>query len=222
MTRVFITGLGAITPIGNDVPTFWENLKNGVSGADKISSFDPVDHVSKIACEVKDFDPNLYIDKKVVRRLCRSSQFALSATRQALEDANLEITPENATEVGVVMNTGGGGIDMMEYATRILDDKGPRGISPFFVPSLMANAASCIVSIETGAAGPILTSTLACASGNYGFIEAYHMLQRGEAQVMITGGVEGCVAPLISAAFGRNTGDGALKHFQECLLNTFP
>ncbi|RME48114.1 MAG: beta-ketoacyl-[acyl-carrier-protein] synthase II [Caldilineae bacterium] len=203
MTRVFITGLGAVTPIGNDVPTFWENLKNGVSGAARIASFDPAGYITQIACEVKDFNPLDYMERKLARRIARSTQFALAASRQALQDAGFEITPENAPSVGVVMNTGGGGIDMVEDATRMLDTRGPRGIGPFFVPSIMANAASCLVSIETGATGPVLTSTLACASGNYAIIQAYHAIQRGEAEAVITGGVEGGISPLITAAFGR-------------------
>lgn len=203
MIRVFITGLGAITPIGNDALTFWENLVNGVSGADKITSFDPAGRYTQVACEVKDFDATEYIDKKEVRRLARSTQFAIAATKQALADANFEITPENCEQVGVMINTGGGGMSLMEMATRLLDEKGPRSIGPFFVPSVMPNAPSCLVSIATGAMGPILTSVLACASGNYAFVEAYHLLQRGEAQVMITGGVEGAISPVISAAFGR-------------------
>jgi len=203
MTKVFITGLGAVTPIGNDVSTFWENLKNGVSGADRITLFDSSQHSSQIACEVKDFNPTDYIDRKVARRLARSTQFSIAAAQQALQDANLAITSDNAHTVGVVINTGGGGLDMIEEGVPAMQKKGPRAIGPFFVPSVMANAASCLVSIEIGATGPILTSVLACASGNYALVEAYHMLQRNEAEVIIAGGVEGGISPVISAAFGR-------------------
>ena len=203
MTRVFITGLGAVTPIGNDVPTFWENLVHGVSGAVPIENFDSTDYHTKIACQVQDFDPTQYMDKKEIRRVTRSTMFGVAAAKQALANANLEITPENCEQIGVMMNTGGGGICGMEDATRTLDSKGPRSIGPFLVPSVMPNAPSCLVSIETGATGPILTSVLACASGNYAFVEAYHMLQRGEAEAMITGGTENAISPVISAAFGR-------------------
>ena len=203
MSKVCVTGLGAFTPVGNDAATTWENLKNGVSGAGRVSLFDASNHISQVACEVKEFDPTDYMNRKLARRLARSTQFAIAASKQALQDANLEVTPQNAPRIGAVINTGGGGIDLVEHATRTLDDKGPRGIGPFFVPSIMANAASCLVSIETGATGPVLTSTLACASGNYAIIEAYHMLQRGEAEVVMAGGVEGGISPLISAAFGR-------------------
>ncbi len=203
MTRVFITGLGAITPIGNDVDTFWENMVNGVSGAGLITQFDATDFSAKVACEVKDFDPTQYMNRKVARRLARSTQFAIAASRQALADANFEITEENAEMVGVTINTGGGGLSMLEEATHQMHEKGPRIVSPFLVPSVMANAVSCLVSIETGATGPILTSALACASGNYAIIEAYHMLQRGEADVMLAGGAEAGISPIITAAFGR-------------------
>jgi len=203
MTRVFITGLGAITPIGNDVPTFWENLVHGVSGGATITAFDPADRHTQMACEVKEFDPTQYMDKKEARRITRSTQFAVAAAKQALVDANFQVTPENSDQVGVMINTGGGGMNGMEDATRILDSKGPRSIGPFLVPSIMPNAPSCLVSIETGATGPVLTSVLACASGNYAFVEAFHMLQRGEAEVIITGGTEGAISPVISAAFGR-------------------
>ncbi len=203
MTRVFVTGLGAITPIGNDVETFWENMVNGVSGADIITAFDPTDFASKIACEVKEFDPTKYMSRKMSRRMVRSTQFAVAAARQALADANFEITPENADMVGVTVNTGGGGLATLEKPTLTLYEKGPRSVGPFLVPSVMANASSCLVSIETGAMGPVLTSTLACASGNYAIIEAYHMLQRGEADVMLAGGTEAGISPLITAAFAR-------------------
>ncbi len=203
MTRVFVTGLGAITPIGNDVETFWENMVNGVSGGGIITAFDASDYTSQVACEVKDFDPTKYMNRKMARRMVRATQFAVAASRQALADANFEITPENAEMVGVNINTGGGGLAALEEPTLVLHEKGPRTVGPFLVPSVMANAVSCLVSIETGATGPVLTSTLACASGNYAIIEAYHMMQRGEADVMLAGGTEAGISPLITAAFAR-------------------
>lgn len=203
MTRVFITGLGAITPIGNDVPTTWENMVHGVSGGGPITGFDASGRHTQVACEVVGFEPELYMDKKEVRRVARATQFAVAASKQALADANFEITPENCEQVGVMINTGGGGLDGMEEATRTVDEKGARAVGPFLVPSVMPNAPSCLVSIATGATGPVLTSVLACASGNYAFIEAYHMLARGEADVMITGGTESVISSVISAAFGR-------------------
>lgn len=203
MSKVVVTGLGALSPIGNNVATTWQNLKQGVSGADKITRFDPVDHPTRIACEVKNFDPGHYMDHKMARRLARSTQYSIAIAKQALIDSGFEITPENAERVGVTINTGGGGLDAIEDAAHLLAEKGPRSASPFLVPTVMANAVSCLVSIETGAGGPILTSTLACASGNYAFIEACHLLKRGEADVIIAGGVEAGISALISGALGR-------------------
>lgn len=203
MSRVLVTGLGAITPIGNDIPTFWRNLTNGVSGAGAVSAFDASEFPVRIACEVKDFDPAQWMDRKMTRRTARGTQFALAATKQALDDAGLTIDADNRDNIGVVIATGGGGIGLVEEGTHILIDKGPRAVSPFLLPGLMPNAVSCLVSIETGARGPILTSTLACASGNYSVIEGYHFLQRGEADVIIVGGAESTTTPLGFAALGR-------------------
>lgn len=203
MARVFVTGMGAITPIGNDVATFWKNLTHGVSGAGNITSFDASDFPVRIACEVKDFDAGQWMDRKMARRTARVTQFALAAARQALDDAGLTVNGDNRDNIGVVIATGGGGIALMEEGTHILTEKGPRSVSPFLLPSIMPNAVSCLVSIETGARGPVLTSTLACASGNYAMIEGYHLLQRGEADVIIAGGAESANTPLTFASLAR-------------------
>jgi 3-oxoacyl-[acyl-carrier-protein] synthase II len=203
MSRIVITGLGTFTPLGNDVNTFWENMKAGESAADTIQAFDTEGYVIRIACEVKGFDPKDWMDRKAAKRMARSTQFSVAATRQALADANFEITPENSGRVGVVINTGGGGLSTMEEGQIQLMESGPRSVSPFLVPMVMANAASCIVSIELGTTGPLNTSTLACASGNYALVDAYYMMQRGEADVMIVGGTEAGISPLIIASFGR-------------------
>ncbi len=203
MPRVVITGLGVITPVGNDVNTFWENMKAGVSGARLISAFDITDFPVRIACEVKDFDPSNWMDKKSARRLARSIQFSIATTRQALADAKLEVTPENSSRIGIVFNTGGGGVSSMEEGQRQLMEQGPRSVSPFLVTNVMTNAVSCLVSIEFGTTGPLNTSALACASGNYALLDAFHMIQRGEADVMIAGGTESAITPLILSSFGR-------------------
>jgi 3-oxoacyl-[acyl-carrier-protein] synthase II len=203
MTRVFVTGLGTVSPIGNDVPTFWKNLNDGVSGAGPITAFDASDFPVRIGCEVKDFDPGQWMDHKMAKRTARVTQFSLAASRQALEDAGLTIDERNRDMVGVVISTGGGGIGLAEDGTRTLDERGPRSVSPLFLPSIMPNAVSCLVSIETDARGPVLTSTLACASGNYSIIEGYHFLQRGEADVMLAGGTESATTPVSFAALGR-------------------
>ncbi len=149
MTRVFITGLGAITPIGNDAPTFWKNLTAGVSGAGPITAFDSTDFPIHICCAVKDFDPGLWMDHKMARRTARVTQFALAAARQALADADLSIDPNDSENVGVVIATGGGGMTLLEEGTLVLIEKGPRSVSPLLLPSLMPNAVSSLVSIET-------------------------------------------------------------------------
>ena len=203
MSRVVITGLGAITPIGNDVPTFWRNLVNGVSGIDYIKSFDPDDLPVKIAAEVKDFKPEEYMDRKTVKRSSRCTQFAVAAALQALKDAGFEISPDNAERVGVVINTGGGGIANVYTETLNYLKKGPRFVNPLFIPLIMPNAPSCMVSIVTGAKGPVITSTLACAAGNYAFLEAMHIIRRGEADVVIAGGTESGTVPITFASLSR-------------------
>lgn len=203
MTRVLVTGMGAITPIGNDVDTYWQNLVDGKSGAGRVTRFECYDMPYNMSCEVKDFDPTDYMSKKDARRAHASVQYAVAATKQALEQANLTIDESNRDEVGVVVATGGGGINGMEDATRVLDEKGWKSVGPFVVPMSMANAVSCQVSIETGARGPVMTSTAACASGHYSIIEGYHFIQRGEADIMIAGGTESVLSLLTATTFGR-------------------
>lgn len=201
MQRVVITGLGAITPIGLTVEDYWRNLTAGVSGVGPITLFDASDLPTRIEAEVKGFDPRDHMDHKLARHSHQSAQFALAATAQALRDAGLTINAGNAPLVGVVINTGAGGVGVMEEGTRLLLSEGPRKISPFFVPMLMPNAVACQVSIAIGARGPVLTSTLACASGNYALVEAMHMLQRGEAEAIIAGGTEAGMTRLLFTAF---------------------
>jgi 3-oxoacyl-[acyl-carrier-protein] synthase II len=203
MTRIFVTGMGVLTPIGNDVETYWQNLLAGKSGAARITSFDPEDMPYNIACEVKDFNPREYMGHKTARRSARSTQFAIAVAKQALADAEFTVDESNWNDVGVMMATGGGGITTIESATRNSFGKGWRAAGPFVVPSAMSNAASCLVSIETGARGPVMTSTAACASGHYSIIEGYHFLQRGEADVIIAGGTESAISLLTMATFGR-------------------
>ena len=203
MSRIVITGLGAITPVGNDVTTFWENMKGGVSGAGPITSFDTTGYSVTIGCQVEGFEPTDWLDKKMAKRLARSTQFSIATAKQAVADASLEITSANASRIGVVFNTGGGGLSSLEEGTSQLIENGPRSISPFLVPNVMANAASCLVSIELGTTGPLNTSALACASGNYAVLDAFHMLKRGEADAIIAGGTESALSPLIFASFAR-------------------
>jgi len=195
--------LGAITPIGLTVEEFWANLTAGVSGVDYITLFDASNLPVRIAAEVKGFDPTKYMDFKTARRFSRPAQFAVAASKMAIEDAALTISDENAYRVGVVMNTGGGGIGELEKGVHILMEKGSRYLTPFLVPNIMPNVVSCLVSILTGAKGPIVTSTAACASGNYAFLEALRILRLREADALIAGGSEAGIIPLAFAALGR-------------------
>ncbi len=203
MQRVVITGLGAITPIGLTIEDFWRNLTNGISGAGPITSFDASDLPTRIGAEVKGFDPRNYMDLKEARRSHRSAHFALAATRHAMTDAEITLDRTNAENIGVVMNTGGGGMGLAEEGTHLLMSGGPRKIGPFFLPMMMPNAVACQVSIAIGAKGPVLTSTLACASGNYALVEAMHMLQLDEAEVIIAGGTESGMTRLLFTAFSN-------------------
>ncbi|HEX7587896.1 MAG TPA: beta-ketoacyl-ACP synthase II [Anaerolineae bacterium] len=203
MQRVVITGLGAITPIGLTTEEFWRNLTHGVSGAGPITSFDASDLPTQIGAEVKCFDPRNYMDLKEARRSHRSAHFALAAARQALTDAKIVIDQTNAENVGVVMNTGGGGMGLAEEGTHALMSGGPRKIGPFLLPMMMPNAVACQVSIAIGAKGPVLTSTLARASGNYALLEAMRMLQREEADIIIAGGTEAGLTRLLFTTFSN-------------------
>ncbi len=203
MQRVVITGLGAITPIGLGIEDFWCNLTHGISGAGPITSFDASDLPTRIGAEVKSFDPLNYMESKEARRAHRSAHFALAASRQALTDAEITVDRTNAENIGVIMNTGGGGMGLAEEGTHLLMSGGPRKIGPFFLPMMMPNAVACQVSIAIGAKGPVLTSTLACASGNYALVEAMHMLQLDEAEVIIAGGTESGMTRLLFTAFSN-------------------
>ncbi|MEW6231413.1 MAG: beta-ketoacyl-ACP synthase II [Chloroflexota bacterium] len=203
MQRVVITGLGAVTPIGLAVEEFWRNLVDGISGVGPITSFDPTGFPVRIAAEVKGFDPRDYMDFKEARRSHRSAHFALAAARMALEDAGVTVDRANAEEIGVVINTGGGGIGELEAAAHILAQKGPRGVGPLVVPNVMANAAACLVSIGLGAKGPVVTSTSACASGTQALLEAMHLLRRWEAEAVIAGGTESAITPVAMASLAN-------------------
>ena len=216
MTRIVVTGLGPVTPIGNDVESFWTSLTAGVSGAGPLTAFDTTDFPVRVACEVKGFEPTRFMSRKVARHAARASQFALAAARQALADADLKVDGHNSERVGVMLNTGGGGMGDVEPETRTLIRRGPGRISPFFIPRMMPNAPACLVSLEVGARGPVLASALACASGIHALLEATHYLQRGEADVMIAGGSESLMQPVILAGFAQmgalsqRTGDPAV------------
>ncbi|MGB9612703.1 MAG: beta-ketoacyl synthase N-terminal-like domain-containing protein, partial [Candidatus Margulisiibacteriota bacterium] len=188
--RVVVTGLGVVSPIGIGKDLFWQNLVAGKSGVTRITHFDPTPFDSQIAAEVKDFDPAAYLDKKDARRLVRFIQFAVAASKLAIEDAGLKISAENATEIGVVIGSGIGGIGFLEEQAEVLRTKGPSKLSPFTVPFMISDMASGYTSILLGAKGPNFCIVTACATGTHCIGEAFKTIQRGAAKVIIAGGTE--------------------------------
>ena len=201
--RAVVTGMGTISPIGNDGATFWKNLVVGVSGVARIAGYDPSNEEVQIAAEVKDFDPRTYIDFKAARRMSRFSQLAVAAAAQAIEDSALEITDANRDDIAVVVNTGGGGIGDVASAEDVYRAQGPTRVSPFMVPMLSPSMAACQISIQNKLRGPVVTSVAACASGVQAFIEAQRMIEHRDADVVITGGTESAILPVAFAALAN-------------------
>lgn len=194
--RVVITGLGAVTPIGNDVPSLWEGLLAGNSGVGPITLFDPSNIEVQIAAEVKDFDPVALFGRRKARRNARFTLFALEAARQAVFDAGLESKRGDRREIGVLIGTAIGGIITMLENFQVLQKHGPRRVSPFMVPMMMPNAASAAIAIVYGLRGPNLSIASACATGSHAIGEAAEMIRRGQAEVMLSGGSEAVICPL--------------------------
>lgn len=201
--RAVVTGLGAVTPIGNDAATFWSNLVAGVSGAGPITAFDPSGLEVRIAAEVKDFDPRDWMDFKQARRMSRFSQLALAAARQAVEASGLQIGDHNRDDIAVVINTGGGGIPEVALGEAIYRERGPDRVSPFMVPMMSPSMAACQVSIQYGIRGPVMTSVAACASSVQAFVDAQRLIELGDADVVIAGGTESAIMPTSFAALGN-------------------
>jgi 3-oxoacyl-[acyl-carrier-protein] synthase II len=202
--RVVVTGLGALSPIGNDVETTWKNAINGVSGVGPITRVNPDGFPAKVAAELKDFDIEQYMDKKDARKMDRFTQYAVVASLMAVKDANLEITDDNAPRVGVWIGSGIGGMETFETQYRILLEKGPRRVSPFFVPMLIPDMATGQVSIALGAKGFNSCTVTACATGTNSIGDAYRVIERGEADVMVTGGTEAPLTEMSFAGFSAN------------------
>ncbi len=201
LKRVVVTGLGAITPLGNTLTDYWEGLLSGRNGIAPITLFDASQHECRFAGEVKGFDPLTYLDRKEAKRMDRFSQFAVSASKQALADAQLTITDLNAEQVGVLIGTGIGGLKVLEEQQEIYLTKGPDRCSPFMIPMMIANMAAGLTAIHTGAKGPNSCSVTACAAGSNAIGDAFRLIQRGYAQAMICGGTEAAVTPLSFAGF---------------------
>jgi len=209
--RVVITGMGALTPIGNTAEEYWKNLIAGKSGVEPIRGFDASNSAVKIAGEVKGFNPEDYIDPKAARRMARFSQFAVATAKQALDMSGYVIDESNSENVAVVFNTGGGGLDLVQENSVTIRERGPRAIMPYVLPALIANMASCQVSLTFGTHGPVTTGVAACASSIFSFVDAYHFIKRGEADMAFAGGTESFITDLAIAslanmqALSRNT-----------------
>lgn len=199
--RVVVTGMGAITPIGNTLADYWDGLLSGRNGIGPITLFDASRHKSRIAGEVKGFDPQAYMDIKEAKRTDRFAQFAIAASKQALADAGFVINDLNAEQVGVLIGTGIGGLKVMEEQQEVYLSRGPDRCSPFMVPMMIANMAAGLTAIHTGAKGPNNCTVTACAAGSNAVGDAFRLVQRGYAQAMICGGTEAAITPLSFAGF---------------------
>lgn len=200
--RVVITGVGVVSPIGNGKEEFWNNMKAGVCGIDRISSFELVDGFEvTLAAEVKEFDATKHIEKRELRRLDRFSQFAIYAAKEAMVDAALDMTSEDATKVGVIIGSGIGGIATIEQEVTKLIERGPKRVSPFFIPMAITNMAAGNVAIYTGAKGICTTIVTACASATHCIGDAFKALRTGENDVIFAGGAEASITPIGIAGF---------------------
>src|SRR5712692_8651743 len=199
--RVAVTGMGFITPIGNDLETVWSNMVEGVSGVGLITRFDTTNFDTKIAAEVKGFNPEEYMDRKTARHIGRYCQFALAASKQALAHAGLDPAQMNPDDVGVIVSSGIGGMEEIEKSHTALMERGPKRISPFTVPMMIADMAAGIVAIHCHAGGPNYAIVSACASSGHGIGEAAEIIKRGDARAMLAGGAEATITPLTMGAF---------------------
>ncbi|WP_026475971.1 beta-ketoacyl-ACP synthase II [Alkaliphilus transvaalensis] len=199
--RVVVTGIGCVTPIGIGKETFWNSLLEGKSGIDYITKFDTTDYPTKIAAEVKDFEAEKYIDKKEARKMDRFTQLAVAASHIAMADAGISMETTNAERVGVILGSGIGGIETLEDQHGKLKEKGVKRVSPFFIPMMISNIGAGFVSMALGAKGPNSTIVTACASSTNAIGEAFKTIERGAAEVIITGGMEASITPLSIAGF---------------------
>lgn len=199
--RVVITGMGVVSSLGLGLDKFWKAVKEGKSGISVLTKFDTTDFATKVAAEIKDYDPTDFIDKKEVRRMDRFTQFALSATKMAIEDAGIDLEKLDKSRVGVIVGSGIGGIETLENQYEVLMTKGPKKVSPFFTPMMIANMAPARIAIQYGFMGFNECVVTACSSSNNAIGDAFKAIQRGETDVMITGGAEAAITPLSFAGF---------------------
>ena len=201
MRRVVITGMGVISPVGNDTETFWQNIKAGKSGIDYVTHFDASEYPTKVAGEVKDFDPSQYIDRKEARHMDRYTQFIVTAAKMALNESGIDLEKTDLDRVGVITGSGIGGIETLEKQHSVLLERGPGKVSPFFVPMMISNIGAAQIAIMTGAKGINENVVSACASGTNAIGDAMRVIRSGMCDVMITGGAEAAVKPLAFAGF---------------------
>ncbi|NCG16501.1 MAG: beta-ketoacyl-ACP synthase II [Synechococcales cyanobacterium H12SWP_bin.12] len=201
LQRVVVTGLGAVTPIGNTVADYWEGLTSAKNGVEAITLFDAAQHACRFAAEVKNFDPSGFIEPKDAKRWDRFCKFGVVAAKQALADSGLKITPDNAHRIGVSIGSGVGGLLTMETQAHVLKDKAPGRVSPFTVPMMIPNMATGLAAIALGAKGPSSAVATACAAGSNSIGDAFQLLQLGKADAMICGGAESAITPLGVAGF---------------------
>lgn len=201
--RVVITGLGTFNPLGNDVETTWQKVTRGQSGIGPIMSFDAGNYKTRFAGEVEGFDPVSHFGRKEARRLSRVTQLALAAAEQAIRDANLVVNEHNQDQIGVIIGSGMGSMDPTISNTLTLASQGPRRVSPFFVPMMLADTPAAAISISYGLRGPNMSVATACATGNNALGEAAVTIQRGAADIVLAGGTEACILPLAFAGFGK-------------------
>ncbi|TET13687.1 MAG: beta-ketoacyl-[acyl-carrier-protein] synthase II [Actinobacteria bacterium] len=201
--RVVVTGLGIMSPLGLEVDRFWENLISGKSGVSRIDRFDVEKIASKIAAQIRDFEPENYMDFKQAKRMDRFSQFAVATTLNAIKDSGFKINSNSENEVGVYIGSGVGGLLTLEQQHERLLSRGADKVSPFLIPMMISNMAAAQVSIASGAKGPVITTTTACAAGSNAIGDAFEIIKRGVAEVMIAGGSEASITPLAMAGFSK-------------------
>ena len=218
-TRVVVTGMGAITPIGNDVESFWQGLKDKTVGIGPITYFDTTDYKCKLAAEVKGFDPKQYMDAKAARRMEAFSQFAVAASKEALEQSGIDMEKEDPYRVGVCVGSGIGSLQAMEKDVQKLLEKGPSRVNPLLVPLMISNMAAGNVAIQFGLKGKCFNVVTACATGTHSIGEAFRSIQYGDADVMLAGGTEGAICPIGIAGFASLT---ALSTSEDPLRASIP
>lgn len=216
--RVVVTGLGAVTPIGNNVDDFWAAVKAGKIGFDHITKFDTTDYKCHIAAELKDFNPQDFMDRKAAKRMEPFSQYAVAAAKQAIDDSGLDIEKEDPYMVGCAIGSGVGSLQAMERETQKLYEKGPNRVNPLLVPLMICNMAAGNVSIQFGLKGKSINDVTACATGTNTIGEAYRSIQYGEADVMVAGGTEGSVCPIGIAGFTALTALSTVDDPAKCSL----